>query len=824
MSVTGNYFDEHPKIHYTDYPWNGASSLSTALGRLAMGVKCLSVDRVKLTPSEGEMLARSLAVNKTCEGIFLNQNNMGDENDLAAVAFAEALRQNTTLVYFCLQSTRIGLKGVQALTDALKYNTSVLSFNLHGCKMPKEGLPYFLDMFQYNKSILRMNLYDNALRSADNYKEVESMMERNKHVRAQAKKHYRAAFEYAIKYGEKGPWKRAKLMVIGQGRAGKSATVRSLLGEKFDPNGESTVGISLSRTNVRGDEWIKDVARTADFSTTVATRLAIQYRNKNDFLPASDIQIPRSEEVKGEGGENGDGPVNVPEKDTVADKEEVAHKFESSLRIFGNEVLTKNDDYIDFTIWDYGGQKVFYALHHLFLTEYGVYLLAFDMREILVDQKNSLEYLRFWLNSVRLHAPLAPVLLVGTFGDQVIGEEMLKVNEHINKLTSRFTQIVPNDSTGTALMFFPIDNTGGSGSGDVELIRNSINDVTKNQEFVHRETPIRWLRTLDKLNEDATRSWYTLTEVRNMSKKCGISSVSEVSKMLSLFHKLGVIVHLTNTAALENTITTNPQWLIDSLSKVIRSANLHGFNMEDLDVAGLRNEAEDLLNDALASRDLLEYLWQDKHKQVDFLIDLMRETLLISDWNFGNSRHREGLNVMYLVPSMLEEVKADKVDKPGMNGWNMKVDFSESWLPIGVFQRLICSCITLCENMNRRETEERVPELSKSSAKIWSGSEGFIYIEQNPEKDYIEIIFENDDVVSKSFVGVMSMLNYLNERLMNNGLKWTTHLRTGSHPGNVCQFVPYEVARKKKMYPWFTSGGEGTTSVVQNMDLDNFLA
>jgi len=52
------------------------------------------------------------------------------------------------------------------------------------------------------------------------------------------------------------------------------------------------------------------------------------------------------------------------------------------------------------------------AMHHVFLTRYGVYLLAFDMREILTNTDQAISDLKFWLNSVELHAPDAPVVLV----------------------------------------------------------------------------------------------------------------------------------------------------------------------------------------------------------------------------------------------------------------------------------------------------------------------------------------------------------------------------------------------------------------------------
>ena len=53
-------------------------------------------------------------------------------------------------------------------------------------------------------------------------------------------------------------------------------------------------------------------------------------------------------------------------------KETIKEKFEGIKLLYD-----KFDDYdLSFSIWDYGGQKVFYTLHHLFLTEFGVYLLG----------------------------------------------------------------------------------------------------------------------------------------------------------------------------------------------------------------------------------------------------------------------------------------------------------------------------------------------------------------------------------------------------------------------------------------------------------------
>ena len=62
---------------------------------------------------------------------------------------------------------------------------------------------------------------------------------------------------------------------------------------------------------------------------------------------------------------------------------------------------------------------MFYSLHHIFLTRYGIYLVVFDMRKILSkeESRNAKEYLEFWLKSIKAHAPNAKFILVGTHHD-----------------------------------------------------------------------------------------------------------------------------------------------------------------------------------------------------------------------------------------------------------------------------------------------------------------------------------------------------------------------------------------------------------------------
>ena len=90
---------------------------------------------------------------------------------------------------------------------------------------------------------------------------------------------------------------------------------------------------------------------------------------------------------------------------------------------------------IKLSFLDFGGQEVFYTLHHLFITRFCVYVVAFNMEWLWEDASNKnfkpdecLSFLRFWLNSIYVHAqsPLgykgkdvAPIILVGTRKDKL---------------------------------------------------------------------------------------------------------------------------------------------------------------------------------------------------------------------------------------------------------------------------------------------------------------------------------------------------------------------------------------------------------------------
>ena len=126
------------------------------------------------------------------------------------------------------------------------------------------------------------------------------------------------------------------------------------------------------------------------------------------------------------------------------------------------ENLLKVSDSLKLGVWDYGGQEIFYAIHHLFLTRFGVYLVLFDMQKLLVvDSETSNEYAKtmkpsFWLNSIALYGRStfhnnnnndgkmedkgSPILLIGSHKDIIKDKD--KHREISEKLKLNFRIIL----------------------------------------------------------------------------------------------------------------------------------------------------------------------------------------------------------------------------------------------------------------------------------------------------------------------------------------------------------------------------------------------
>lgn len=87
---------------------------------------------------------------------------------------------------------------------------------------------------------------------------------------------------------------------------------------------------------------------------------------------------------------------------------------ENTIVTDGISIKKWNVQSIEYSIWDFAGQTVYYNTHQFFLSNRAVYLLVWNVR--LGHEHAGLE---FWLSSIECHAPKAPIFIVGTHIDQV---------------------------------------------------------------------------------------------------------------------------------------------------------------------------------------------------------------------------------------------------------------------------------------------------------------------------------------------------------------------------------------------------------------------
>lgn len=762
----------------------------------------LDLTRNLLDERGGIALARTLLRrNKSIESLYLEQNRMGPR---AWQEIAAALAENAVVTELNCAENSIDDAQVAALARALRTNKGLTTLSLRENSFTDKGGQLLYDALEDNYTLSTLWIHPSNL-SEDLEHRITAKVRENTDFQRQA-------FYSTLESGATGAWHRSRLMVVGEGRAGKTATIRSLLNLGFDPDCASTVGISLKEARAwHGRRW-KGISAsslpTIDYLSGFAARITVgtmdAHRNSRRSV-ATPAKLRKRRKSK---RESMDAARSVVSQESprggglMRTGSNLSSSTSATTCEFDKKTLARarnEKDAITLSIWDYGGQSVFYTMHHLFLTRYGVYLLCFNMTSLLSKQHagQAVETIQFWLNSVKMHAPTAPVMLAGTFLDQCSSNmDIERVHLALQEVVAEYPQVVGDETS--RLNFFPLDNATRTG---VPQLRSEIERLTRSLDFVNAPVSVRWIRCLESLLTPE-RPWLWLKQVTRRASVCGIKEEREVDDMLKLFHELGVVLHFTASEVLRRLVTTNPQWLVDAMSKVIRDDKIHTgrFDLEEIAVVGLKNDLRDLFVLGLASRDLLEYLWEST--QVDYLLSLMRSLLLISDW-------KHGIQETYLVPSMI--VKTPKEPAAAV-GPELVVDFSSFFLPNGVFERLVCLCVT--HSALKENSAE--PILTTSHAKVWFGESMSIDMEKERERIRVWVTRDQDAPYCRDMV--VSCMRKIRSDVMGTGLTYKILLREGP----TSEFVSVQAAKENSSSKWFARS-ELTDESMSSVNINNLF-
>lgn len=495
----------------------------------------------------------------------------------------------------------------------------------------------------------------------------------------------------AIENGDSCPWGRAKLMVIGQGRVGKTSTIKTLTNQAFDFHEKSTIGANTS-SKINVDNWnIDDNKNTETFHHAI--RAAVQrYQNPfgleldDDFLstniiksivyendiPIENYDFQEEEEEEDDIQEDeDDDDLEIPSFGVIPEvviDDENDDDVDFLLKEFDQETfdhaLNRSGNDISFNIWDYGGQQVFHSLHQLFLTEYGISMICFAMDNV------DLNELSYWYHTVKLHAPKSPIMFVGTRGDKI--KKYKAIDKNLSSLINKNDPYIIRNNDNK-LWFFPLDNTNGNG---IDEIRSAIKNAIENESYVLQRVPLSWMKCLDKFESQDILS---LNSAIDIAISCNVKQ-NDIETMLGFFHELGAIWHFSKgNKKLSKLVVSNPQWIIDAFTCLIFD-DIH-YDFKNMKIpAGLIEDFQQFRKDALLSHDLLAFLWKDYESEIPFLLELMQSLLLICKWN----------DDYWLLPCQLQsDYKDDK-------SWNLKVKWTSTIIKLpldSIYQRLIIYCV-----------------------------------------------------------------------------------------------------------------------------------
>ena len=330
---------------------------------------------------------------------------------------------------------------------------------------------------------------------------------------------------------------------------------------------------------------------------------------------------------------------------------------------------------VQYTTWDFAGQKQFYGLFHVFLTRYCIYLVVFNMSDMVDETKReaALDFLQFWLEMVHLYArdgdnSRAPTVIVGTHKDKVPDRaDHLKISNYIlNRFESAqcFCDVIDDmcegEPDGLPLCYFAIDNDNTKGEDPVlPRLRRQVDTSVREDptDYVNARVPNEWCVICDELKKMSKegRPTLTMTQMAEVAQKHDVYE-DEMIKMLEMFHKLGIIIFY-NEPLLRDLIVLTPQWLISKICYILRDwsrVDAGHSTKEDYLVRKKHANAWYNIKNGVLDVELLKIFWDESVDGVK-MDHATREAILKLLDRFGVVCRGGGVN-KYLVPACLPDV------------------------------------------------------------------------------------------------------------------------------------------------------------------------
>ncbi|XP_071171106.1 uncharacterized protein [Mytilus edulis] len=342
-------------------------------------------------------------------------------------------------------------------------------------------------------------------------------------------------------------------------------------------------------------------------------------------------------------------------------------------------------------LWDFAGQKEFYATHQAFLTSSAIYLvvanIADDISEKAVKQyfadfDKVGEYVDFWFDTIHCHRTVdkgiskqhnnhidPPVIIVFTGKDEYekIHKGKKTVAERMTELQNQLDDVLKHQSKYHHFRdIFCLSNTDDPDE-EFEKLRLKISATAMKMKNWGELMPLKWilLEHLIEINKNEGKHFINFSDMVSLANHPDIKmiNIKDVEAFLRFQNKEGNIIFFED---MQDFIILNPQWLVNAFRCLVSDkidANLqHRSDWGDFKHKGKLSES--LIKQLFKSRNGEKFIGQSKH-----LLKVMEKFDIIIKIDGTSS---------YIMPSMMPSaVFHEECSKIGIEGEDCK---RTSWL------------------------------------------------------------------------------------------------------------------------------------------------
>eukprot|EP01125_Pyxidicula_operculata_P006879 TRINITY_DN2359_c0_g1_i1.p1 TRINITY_DN2359_c0_g1~~TRINITY_DN2359_c0_g1_i1.p1 ORF type:complete len:1423 (+),score=357.36 TRINITY_DN2359_c0_g1_i1:201-4271(+) len=270
-----------------------------------------------------------------------------------------------------------------------------------------------------------------------------------------------------------------------------------------------------------------------------------------------------------------DKKLNQPKEPNVAtDGIDVNSIF---IEPFGKKLVVSKGDKkrIEFSMWDFAGQEVYYATHQFFLNEEAIYIVVCNMED---EKEQAFGRVEYWLQSISNRAPKAPTIIVCTHWDYEKRQKQPKYWKNFkDNLNARF-----KEKFVTLIDVYPVSNESKQGVEDIlkGLVKIALSNRYKKRLGLEEERPTTWLMLESFAKALKTKlvvpvvEWKTWCELA--MNECNLKTEQSVRYATEYLHQVGVVVWFDSPnqdtsplGSLSDKVILDSEWLTEVFSSVV---------------------------------------------------------------------------------------------------------------------------------------------------------------------------------------------------------------------------------------------------------------